>query len=426
MSDITEGLGSAIEGSMASRAVEPDHGKDGVPSDDAANTNCLNCGAAPTGRFCQECGQKTHIHRSISAIGHDLMHGVLHLDGKLWRTLPLLAFKPGKLTRRYIDGERAKFVSPMAMFLFSVFLMFAVFQAMGFTAPANLEEEARAQVDQQVEAETTRVTDQLAEIDVSLDRENLSTAERADLEAQRDKLQEDLVLLDTRGANIGEWLASNGSAVLDDARSDAETNLDVARERLANMEVGTSEHTDLAAEIALGEQGITEVVQLEKQAEDAISTGLTSDFDVGNTGVGLIDQTVEKWRSNPSLMLYKMQANAYKFSWLLIPLSIPFVWLVFAWKRRFKAYDHAIFVTYSIAFMSLFFLTLSVLGLVGVSGKLLTLASLIVPPLHIYKQLRQSYGIGRFGAIWRLVFLLIIIVIVIALFMQSLLFLGAF
>ncbi len=33
-------------------------------------------------------------------------------------------------------------------------------------------------------------------------------------------------------------------------------------------------------------------------------------------------------------MIYKLQANGYKFSWLLIPLSLPFVWLTFVWKRR--------------------------------------------------------------------------------------------
>ena len=40
------------------------------------------------------------------------------------RTLPMLAWKPGELTRRYIDGQRARFVSPIALFLFCVFLMF--------------------------------------------------------------------------------------------------------------------------------------------------------------------------------------------------------------------------------------------------------------------------------------------------------------
>src|SRR5690606_37364111 len=69
---------------------------------------------------------------------HDLLHGAFHFEGKIWHTLPALAWKPGELTRRYIDGQRAHFVSPMALFLFSVFLMFAVFQIAGISAPDDL------------------------------------------------------------------------------------------------------------------------------------------------------------------------------------------------------------------------------------------------------------------------------------------------
>jgi hypothetical protein len=87
------------------------------------------------GKFCHECGQHAHIHRTLAAFGHDLLHGVLHLEGKAWHTLPLLMFRPGELTRRYIAGERMRFVSPLAMFLFSVFLMFAVMSFLG--SPQN-------------------------------------------------------------------------------------------------------------------------------------------------------------------------------------------------------------------------------------------------------------------------------------------------
>ena len=110
---------------------------------------------------------------------------------------------------------------------------------------------------------------------------------------------------------------------------------------------------------------------------------------------------IKKWRENPSLMLYKMQNNSYKFSWLLIPLSIPFVWLLFFWKRRFKAYDHAIFVTYSLAFMSLLFLTLSLLGIAGVALPIVILAGIFIAPVQMYKQLKYGYELSRFGAFWR-------------------------
>ena len=52
---------------------------------------------------------------------------MLHFDAKGIRTAPLLVFRPGLLTRRYIDGQRTRYVSPMALFLFCIFLMYFVF-----------------------------------------------------------------------------------------------------------------------------------------------------------------------------------------------------------------------------------------------------------------------------------------------------------
>src|SRR4051812_13285065 len=123
-----EAIGELVSGGMIARAVEPGAGE--AHAGDSHGV-CLNCGAALTGPYCHCCGQTAHIHRTLGAFWHDLAHGVLHFEGKTWRTIPLLAWKPGELTRRYIEGERARFVSPMALFLFSVFVMFAVFSWFG-------------------------------------------------------------------------------------------------------------------------------------------------------------------------------------------------------------------------------------------------------------------------------------------------------
>ena len=132
MSDV-EAIGDALTGGVVARAVEPRAGERGDGQTHEAN--CLNCGSLLTGPFCSACGQHAHVHRTLSAFFHDFAHGVLHFEGKIWRTLPLLVWKPGALTRRYIDGQRASFVSPVALFLFSVFLMFAVPSATGNTDP---------------------------------------------------------------------------------------------------------------------------------------------------------------------------------------------------------------------------------------------------------------------------------------------------
>ena len=61
----------------------------------------------------------------------DFVAGVLNFEGKFWKTLPMLVWRPGELTRRYIVGERATFISPIALYLFSVFLTFAVLNFTG-------------------------------------------------------------------------------------------------------------------------------------------------------------------------------------------------------------------------------------------------------------------------------------------------------
>ncbi len=122
-----EAAGDAATGAAWSRTVEPQAGAGPA----VAHGPCLNCGAALIGRYCHACGQSGHLHKTLVSIVHDLLHGVFHFEGKIWRTVPMLVLHPGKLTRRYIDGERAKFVSPLALFLFTVFLMFAVYSAVG-------------------------------------------------------------------------------------------------------------------------------------------------------------------------------------------------------------------------------------------------------------------------------------------------------
>lgn len=326
-----EATGDLVTGALVAGAIERTGGA--RAEDGAAHALCLNCGTALLGDYCHRCGQPEHIHRSLSAIWHDLAHGVLHFEGKIWNTLPLLAWRPGELTRRFIHGERARFISPMALFLFSVFLMFALFSAIGahMEVPENkpatetAQAAARAKIPQ-VKAELARLKQQ---------RASTPPAQRKALESQ-----------------------------IEEARD----NLD----------------------------GLQSVIEWQP--------GRPMDL---QTGWPRLDEALQKANENPNLILYKLQSSAYKFSWALIPISAPFVWLLFAWNRRFKVYDHAVFVTYSLSFMSLLVIALTILGEIGVASGIIAMAAMLIPPIHMYRQLRGAYGIGRVSALLRLTALLI-------------------
>lgn len=165
--------GDAVTGGLLARAAEPRAGKSHVGT--GGHGLCLNCGTRLVGEHCHACGQSGHVHRTVGAIGHELAHGVFHFEGKIWRTLPMLAFRPGEFTRRYVAGERARFVSPLALFLFSVFLMFSVM--------ANLPGMSFGKVDNVMEADfddaRAKVADELLKTQAEIARkENLLTEER--------------------------------------------------------------------------------------------------------------------------------------------------------------------------------------------------------------------------------------------------------
>ena len=385
MSEFGEAMGTAVEGGLIARAVSGEKG--GGLQDDRtldkghfAESTCLNCGTELVGAHCHACGQQAHLHRTIGAFLHDLLHGALHFDGKTWRTLPMLVGKPGELTRRYIAGERARFVSPMALFLFSIFLMFAVFQLAGISAPTDIRGDASEGLVELAATELDRTEKRLLETEEALAEPDIESDRREVLETRQRELADQVTALRQAQENIP--FLREGEA---DAQADEDGDVVIPLE---------------------GSDGAT--------------------MKVGSSNIEWVDAAIDKWRKNPGLMLYKLQTNFYKFSWLLIPLSIPFVWLLFAWKRRFKAYDHAIFVTYSLSFMTLLTLTVTVAGLLGMTTDLVVLTSLVIPPIHLYKHLRGAYGLSRFSAIWRLAIMAVFIVVILALFLQLLLVLGAF
>ena len=78
------------------------------------------------------------------------------------------------------------------------------------------------------------------------------------------------------------------------------------------MPTDSSERADLAAEIAAAESGMAEFEEFGEAASEAIriSEDGTTKMTVEESGVDWIDQALNKWRSNPSLMLYKLSQRA--------------------------------------------------------------------------------------------------------------------
>ena len=323
---------------------------------------CANCGTVLTGAFCHGCGQKAHVHRSVLHLGEEFLHGLLHFDTKAWRTLPLLAFRPGQLTRRYLDGQRARFVSPLALFLFMMFLMFFVGS---LTSGQHL-------------VEPDAGGDGVA------------------------KLQDKVVK--GRAAVVAAEAALKAAPAGADQADLAETLAD-AREELAGLEK--------AQAIVKGSVGEAITTAVKAKEGSGLKPGFSSDF---KTDIPAVDAALAKANSNPELALYKLKNAATKYTFLLVPISMPFVWLMFFWKRGVTMYDHAVFVLYSLSFMALMFIVAFLLKYTGLKAAVAGLV-LLAPPVHMFAQLRGTYLLGVGGALWRTVALLFTATIVFMLYL---------
>lgn len=92
-----------------------------------AASDCPNCGAAVSGNFCHECGQETVLHPpSTREFLHEFIGHYVALEGKLWKSLLLLLFRPGQLTLEYINGRRVRYIQPLRLYLTFSLIFFAV------------------------------------------------------------------------------------------------------------------------------------------------------------------------------------------------------------------------------------------------------------------------------------------------------------
>jgi hypothetical protein len=86
---------------------------------------CPNCATPLQGPWCHACGQKGEaFHRSASHLVAEAFEGLTHFDGRFWRTLPRLLWRPGELTRDYLEGHRAPQIPPFRMFLVVLLVVF--------------------------------------------------------------------------------------------------------------------------------------------------------------------------------------------------------------------------------------------------------------------------------------------------------------
>jgi hypothetical protein len=100
------------------------------------------------------------------------------------------------------------------------------------------------------------------------------------------------------------------------------------------------------------------------------------------------------------------------------------MWLLFAWKRGLSLFDHAVFILYSLSFVSILTIAAFLLTRIPGAGAWVWTAVLVALPVHNFFHLKGAYALGWFSAAWRTTALLFISLFCLLVFLVTVIVLG--
>lgn len=423
MSGEIEAAGALATAGAVVGAIEK--GDPGKPAEGA----CLNCGTElGGGRYCSNCGQSARPHRTLGGLLGEFLASLWNFDTKAWRTLPMLLFRPGTLTRAYVFGKRARFISPLAAFLLAIFLMFFAFSML--EVPQNTRDRTNIEV---TTADLAEARQELAQAQAELQnaRTNPDPDQPAGLEArlaegavriagdQVGRLERQLARQQEREAERAARAASEAQTTTPATENAAQSAPTPAAARAPTPAAETREERGVNVGVSVNGEPVSEDSTWQEDLAAAVDRG---DVTVNLGHPALNARALETLR-NPDLALSRIQEAASKYSFLLAPMSLPFIALLFLWKRGVTLYDHMAYALYGLAFAALLFSGVVLLGKIPfvswAAGWLI-----FALPVHMYFHIGGAYALGWFSALWRTVLMLIFATVVASVFFALVIILG--
>lgn len=350
--------------------------------------HCSNCGTALKGPICHSCGQDADtFHRPVWSLVLEVLDGFFSFDGRFWRTIPALMFRPGRITRHYLSGVRARYVQPFRLFIVASLAFFLVFtlDSTMFDGPsADSEQLAEAErALSQVEEDNPEIAAQLAQL-----REQVSEAEEAaraveeDPQVQQARQQQ---RRDEMERAIREALLPEDypDAVQDD--TDEPVSRELADGAVLTVEADGADWLPYSARRFLADR------------------------------LGNAIQHPESWFST-------VQSLTPKLIVALLPIYALLLAFLHFWRRGIFLYDHLVVSLHFHSF--LFFLMTALILASPLIGGWGVLVFILWSNFYLYRLHRRVYLNGRFMSLLRVVLLDLIYLIVLSVAFLVLLALG--
>lgn len=170
-------------------------------------SHCKNCGFELTGTYCSVCGQFAHMDNKpfTESVKFYLEHHYA-LDHKMGSTLSHLFFRPGFLTREFMNGRIERHVHPFKLYLFSSILLFGIVVGLPGKDKDNSDEKPLIETS----SPSQKTLNTIAQFKDSLKKQpNLSKAQEAAITNKIDSLY-----------NLKEMKSNSNAIIITDDKGD--------------------------------------------------------------------------------------------------------------------------------------------------------------------------------------------------------------
>jgi hypothetical protein len=343
---------------------------------------CLNCDAALTGQYCGNCGQRARSRLiSLWELVRDAFGDIFELDSRIWRTLLPLLFQPGKLTKDYLEGRRARFMPPFRTYLVLSVLFFLVLffdprSEFGLLFEPTTQDEEQVQTEEGKKTEASEIRKEIMD---ELAAEGIVVAPPGD-GAEQD------------AEPTPDGLPDSGPDTEPDADYNAWKGARVSFDSEDESEEGDDDGCEFDDPDSLDVPDWMKR-RLTPERVKAVCEKVQSD-----NGKGIIEKVVD---NTPAALFF------------LLPLMAFVLKLAYPLSKRYYV-EHVLFVVHYHAFI---FALLILIILFSRSAEWLQLPSTLVQvvlsaasfyvPVYLYKAMRRVYGQGHLITIPKFLFLLV-------------------
>lgn len=329
-------------------------------------TKCLNCGQPldKSDVYCSYCSQ-LNSDKQLSAKDFfaEFLSSILVYDSRLRNTIKDLLFRPGIITRNYVNGQRLKYANPFRFFLSVSIIYFLVNGFLNVIAPNATNEAANR---------------------------SSKISERSIL----DSLVQNISSTTSKAFKYGDSLKTEEAKkplnYFSEEELDTMTLMNGYTKRFTLYKDFYDKHKIKNAEVALD--------------------SLHHKNSAFNRWVYSKNATVEKIKENPEDFIKYILIKIPFFLFFFAPLYALFFWFIYSFKK-YTYMEHMVFIFHIFSFIFLVMLLSRIPDLIIGSQFVVGCLFLFIGPFYFYKALRNFYHQSRWLTLIKFVFLNTVFVI---------------